>query len=89
MRKLATRFLVFTFIALISFISIMTLIGSEASATEYHPLDEVLLDMETVAMDHPEIVTLHNLSEEYDAPLTHQNRSLLAMRVTDADNDES
>ncbi|MCK4613993.1 MAG: hypothetical protein KAU14_04245, partial [Thermoplasmata archaeon] len=47
---------------------------------EYHPYAEVISDMKSVAANNPDIVTLHNLSMEYSAPLTHQNRSLLALR---------
>jgi len=78
-------------IALLSVIlfTILFTINTASEDPEYHPYDEVIADMETVAEDHPDFVQLVNLSQEYDAPLTYQNHSLLAMRITDQDGDET
>ncbi len=88
MRINLRKFLFFT-LTLALFLIAISALDSARADPEYHPYHEVVQDMESVAENHPDIVRLYNLTEEYGVPLTHQNRSVLALRITDPDGDSS
>ena len=78
--RLISAIIIFT----LTLIIIASLRGTGAEP-RYHPYPEVVQDMESVAENNTDIVRLHNLSALYGAPLTHENRSLLALEITDRD----
>ena len=53
----------------------------------YHTYDEIQQELEEVASENADIVKLVNLSKDLGAPLTYGNRSLMAVQITDQDND--
>ena len=63
--------------------------GDDLRAEEpgYHTYEEVMIDYQGVAGDYPEITEFINLTDRYETPMTHGNRSLYALRITDHDED--
>ncbi len=48
----------------------------------YHTYSQVIQELENITQLHPGITVLHDLSAILGVPLTHQNRSLMAVQVT-------
>jgi hypothetical protein len=54
--------------------------GTEGAYTSY---DEMVVQLEELNSTYPEIVGLYNLSERYGIPLTHQGRTIWAVKLSD------
>ncbi len=54
--------------------------GTEGAYTTY---EEMLSHLEYLNATYPDIVGLYNLSELYNVPLTHENRTLWAVKLSD------
>ena len=64
-------------------ISLAMVTGEEGSEGDYTTYDEMVAHLEELNSSYPEIVGLYNLSERYGVPLTHQNRTIWAVKLSD------
>jgi hypothetical protein len=72
-------------LAAASLLFVSNVSANQDKEPSYRPYDDVVRDLEMVAGNNPDIVTLVDLSSEFHVPFTHQGRSLQALRISDRD----